>query len=490
MTRIVTVATKEMFYMKWLKESCSRNGTELIVLGDGEKWDGYITKINIFKSYLDTLDDNEIVCFVDAYDVMMLRDVNHLTKLFLDFEKENLDKIVISQEIRFVYKGFYIPWLEEHIKNRFGSESYSKTMNSGGIIGRVRLLKHIWSKIIEISLRDNNNDDESCVVTFDRENPGTFYVDTKRIFFDSIFDPFSDEKYYPTIAVFIHKVANGRMINLIENYGYSFTEEEKEKIKKQEASSFTSKMKYHGSSFNPIEMVSDFIKSPSINDKGSPLSLFLPLRILTDSFSDIDMFKDHSKLLTDANDLHCVTIDDRAGLGNQKGIILLSSHYYAAFDVPCIKQLSECYITMHAVNTTFKFEECVENGIIPYYGQTEQYGHMVKETMKEKLLSGNNVLIFGTGTKDNFGDRLIPKKGTIRLSYENGFNICTINVVDDTPSSYFEDFIFGLTGMSLKSPKVITNDILDPSLYPSFEIYYDAVVRSLNKNAIKKKQLV
>ena len=34
---IVTVATSEEGYMKWLKQSCKRYGTDLIVLGFGKK---------------------------------------------------------------------------------------------------------------------------------------------------------------------------------------------------------------------------------------------------------------------------------------------------------------------------------------------------------------------------------------------------------------------------------------------------------------------
>ena len=39
---IVTVATKPGGYLKWLKQSCKRNGTDLIILGMDQEWKGYI----------------------------------------------------------------------------------------------------------------------------------------------------------------------------------------------------------------------------------------------------------------------------------------------------------------------------------------------------------------------------------------------------------------------------------------------------------------
>ena len=58
--KIITVATKPGGYLKWLKESCIRNGTELIVLGMGQEWKGYISKYVLIREYLENLDENII----------------------------------------------------------------------------------------------------------------------------------------------------------------------------------------------------------------------------------------------------------------------------------------------------------------------------------------------------------------------------------------------------------------------------------------------
>jgi hypothetical protein len=41
MVKIITVATKSDYYFPYLKESIKRNGSELIVLGYNEVWQGF-----------------------------------------------------------------------------------------------------------------------------------------------------------------------------------------------------------------------------------------------------------------------------------------------------------------------------------------------------------------------------------------------------------------------------------------------------------------
>ena len=67
MTKIYlsTVATEEKLYMKYLIESIKKNNGELKILGYGEKWQGFNWRNLLMKQYLETLDKNDIVCFMD-----------------------------------------------------------------------------------------------------------------------------------------------------------------------------------------------------------------------------------------------------------------------------------------------------------------------------------------------------------------------------------------------------------------------------------------
>lgn len=494
---IVTVATKDLFYLKWLKMSCLRNNTDLTVVGMNSEWNGYITKINLFYEYLNTRDDNEIICFVDAYDVIMLKDNSHLIYEFDLFEKQNPNCICISQEIKVMFKSFYVPYFEEFIKDRFLSDSYSKTMNSGGIIGRVSILKEIWKSIITISNRDDDNDDESCIVKYNKENPGIFVVDSKRIFFDTIFDPFFDEPYYPTDAIFIHKVGNSRMINLLKKYNYEVTNDDIIKLIEDELNiTFLSKMYYHIKSFNFNDIITKFINSKSIEEFNPDFLGFCALRQL---YNTSETLKNRTiSLLTNLH-RHGFKLIDNAKFNtnsinseiqkNKKGTIILTSHYFISLDFCAIHNFFKSHIVMFAQESINTFEENMQNGIIPYYAKTEQYGYMVKKGIEKVINDGKNVIISATGVKDKPGKKITPKNGLLKLAYENNINICTVNVVDDSPSSFFEDILFMISQMTSRELTVITNDLIEPDLYPSFEIFKEAVTISLNKNIMRMRQL-
>src|SRR5258708_29452275 len=96
MVSIVTVATHEAGYMKWLKLSCQKNGCELIVLGAGQKWGGYSMRFGLLLDFCRTRNNDDIVCFIDAYDVLMLKHVDKLEKRFLKIQKKNPNKVVVS----------------------------------------------------------------------------------------------------------------------------------------------------------------------------------------------------------------------------------------------------------------------------------------------------------------------------------------------------------------------------------------------------------
>lgn len=72
--KLVTVATHSERYFPYLELSAKRNGHDLVVLGWGEKWQGFAWKFMLMLEYLKTLKPDEIVCFVDAYDVVILED--------------------------------------------------------------------------------------------------------------------------------------------------------------------------------------------------------------------------------------------------------------------------------------------------------------------------------------------------------------------------------------------------------------------------------
>ena len=82
MLHIVSVATESRYYLPYLQDTCRKFGSDLIVLGYGEKWTGYVFKFEKIIEFLRTIDPWDIVCFVDGYDVICTRDLSMLIPTF------------------------------------------------------------------------------------------------------------------------------------------------------------------------------------------------------------------------------------------------------------------------------------------------------------------------------------------------------------------------------------------------------------------------
>jgi hypothetical protein len=80
--RLVTVATHSDRYFPFLLESCRRHGAHLDVLGWGMKWVGFMMKFGLMIEYLRALERDEVVCVVDAYDVILLKPLAVLEQRF------------------------------------------------------------------------------------------------------------------------------------------------------------------------------------------------------------------------------------------------------------------------------------------------------------------------------------------------------------------------------------------------------------------------
>ena len=97
--KVITACTDEKFYFPHLKKTCEANGGDFVVLGMGEKWGGYIWKFNKMIDYLKELEKNEIVCFVDGYDVICVRNLEDILTDFHSVYQSNPGiKIVIAHE--------------------------------------------------------------------------------------------------------------------------------------------------------------------------------------------------------------------------------------------------------------------------------------------------------------------------------------------------------------------------------------------------------
>ena len=236
--KIITVATKPGGYLKWLKESCIRNGTELIVLGMGQEWKGYISKYVLIREYLENLDENIIICFIDAYDVLMLQHIDKLIERFINITKNTEYKLVCAKDI-----DTLLP-----IGNLlFSVEKGNIRINSGTYIGYCNFLKNMYDWCIKKFYENNIIDDQELLNMYYCFNKKYIYIDTRCKIFKT--SPIIYYNYVDLDTIFIHRLGNNEMVTLLLYYRYDISYEEIKVILKDTKDFLVKKIPYHTARF-------------------------------------------------------------------------------------------------------------------------------------------------------------------------------------------------------------------------------------------------
>jgi hypothetical protein len=231
---IVTVVNESKYYFPYLEESCERNGKELEVLGLGEKWTGFNFKYKKMVEYLKTLPENDIVCFVDGYDVICVRDLNDIKEQFLEIKEKTgckmivgHDKLIITELLR-LFSSLY-----------FGNCD-GQYLNSGTYIGYVKDVFEILIDIIRKSPNDDA-DDQKTLTEYCNKNPKEIYIDKDNEVFLAMAYPnlqlddlltIKDDSviYNGKKPFFLHAMAGGNLENTLRKLGYSINDDIKNKL--------------------------------------------------------------------------------------------------------------------------------------------------------------------------------------------------------------------------------------------------------------------
>lgn len=193
-THIITVATSSELYFPYLVDSCKKNGIPLTVLGYGEKWTGFTFRFDKMIQYLKKLDPNDIVCFIDGYDVICVRNLREMTDVFLQLKKKNNCKIVIAEN-NIIMNNLYNVVLYITVKTSF-DKCKNKLINAGSYIGQVKDILYVLEQVYT---GDNTLDDQKILVKYCKTNPNDFYIDLKNELFLTIDRPFDSIHPYLTV---------------------------------------------------------------------------------------------------------------------------------------------------------------------------------------------------------------------------------------------------------------------------------------------------
>lgn len=89
--KMVTFANdlNEPMLINFIK-SLQKYNYDYAIIGKGQKWEGYMTKIKGYLDYVKTLKSDQLVICVDAYDVFATGPPDELIKKYYSYEKSLL----------------------------------------------------------------------------------------------------------------------------------------------------------------------------------------------------------------------------------------------------------------------------------------------------------------------------------------------------------------------------------------------------------------
>jgi len=174
--KLVTVATHSERYFPYLKRSAEKYGHELVVLGWGEKWKGFVWRFELMREYLKNLDPNEIVCFIDAFDVVILQDPQTIEAKFLKYIKGDKNKILISREEyshKPVENGFLL-----FLQSLVFTKCKSEYINAGTYMGVVSNLVDLFQNMCDEFKCAPDSDDQRMIQEYCKKHNSKFVIDT------------------------------------------------------------------------------------------------------------------------------------------------------------------------------------------------------------------------------------------------------------------------------------------------------------------------
>ena len=167
-----SVATHNEGYLEALRESCDRHHFKLNLIGWEQKWQGWMWRLNetiaALQKHAATMGDDDVVCVVDGYDVLILADADELQRRYVSLT-ENGKQVVFAVENP----------LNEPVSRMlqwviFGAcGTAKKPLNAGVYVGPAKKCHMILSKMAAHGLRTGQSDDQIIINTLCGDLLGT-----------------------------------------------------------------------------------------------------------------------------------------------------------------------------------------------------------------------------------------------------------------------------------------------------------------------------
>ena len=242
--KVITVATHPERYYESLLDSAKKNNIELVVLGMGEKWKGFVWRFDLILDFLKKIKEDEIILFIDAYDVIFLDNISNIEQKFLEIKKKNNFKILMGNDL--VPNNF----LNNYTYKKVYTNNNPQRINAGIYMGYVKDILEILTYMKNNNITNNTNDQILFIEEYNR-NPSIFYFDKKHEIIvnavgtlltnnidlekmDFEFIKSKDNKTilhnkkYNTYPMVLHGPGNANLDDIILKYNYKLTSKNKD----------------------------------------------------------------------------------------------------------------------------------------------------------------------------------------------------------------------------------------------------------------------
>lgn len=168
---VITIATEANRHLERLQASATAHNIDLNILGLGERYEKHGKKISFVRQFLNALSENDIVLYVDAYDVIFLSDTEKILNQFLNFKTQ----ILFAAEYNFGFHPDYNPF-KKHLTylNYPKSNTLYRFLNAGTFIGYRDALVSLFD---QLNLSENDYCDQGIFSTAFSKKPSLLTLD-------------------------------------------------------------------------------------------------------------------------------------------------------------------------------------------------------------------------------------------------------------------------------------------------------------------------
>ena len=175
---VVTYETvKDHKHLGFLVKSLHDNKYSYEILGQGEKWEGFMVRLKSYEKFLRTLDPEKVVVLCDARDVIVNLPSDVLLRRFQRHRKPG--QIIYGGEFACCISG-----IPNEVKKFMKDRSGGFALNAGLAVGLVKDFILLFEGVFK---SQKGNDDQVNISNYWYQNPNVIMLDREEHFFSNSF---------------------------------------------------------------------------------------------------------------------------------------------------------------------------------------------------------------------------------------------------------------------------------------------------------------